>query len=189
MTSEWYSQLEAIKLHLISQDPQLKLLFKIVDDTGFQLHTIIKEPYTALLGAIIGQKISYKTAKSLRGQLYQRYGTNITPDVIKDADLSFLGVVPATIIANVTDYIILNNIDMNTEEGIRSLINVTGIGSWTIDTTLLTSLMHWDIFPLNDKFLQARMVRLYGKNCDIKAISDKWSPYRSVITWNFWRWF
>src|SRR5437016_4358076 len=112
MTSEWYSQLEAIKLHLISQDPQLKLLLKIVDD-----------------------------------------------------------------------------IYINTEEGIRSLINVTGIGSWTIDTTLLTSLMHWDIFPLNDKFLQARMVRLYGKNCDIKAISDKWSPYRSVITWNFWRWF
>ena len=189
MTTEWYSQLEAIKLHLISQDSQLQILFKTVDDTGFQLHTIIKEPYTALLGAIIGQKISYRTAKSLRGQLYQHYGTSITPYMIKDADLSFLGVVPATIISNVTDYIILNSIDMNTEEGIRSLINVTGIGSWTIDTTLLTSLINWDIFPLNDKFLQVRMARLYGKGCDMAAISAKWSPYRSVTCWYMWRYF
>ena len=141
------------------------------------------------MGAIIGQKISYTAARSLRSKLYSRYGSEISPIMLKGQDLSFLGTIPATIIRDVTDYIIINNVDLNTEEGIRSLINVSGIGSWTIDTTLLTCLKNWDLFPLGDKFLQARMKRLYGNGYNANNISTNWIPYRSVVTWYLWRWF
>ena len=189
MSNEWYMQLSAVKSYLINKDPKLKEVFDIVDASGFQLHTVIKDPYTALVGAIIGQKISYTTAKSLRSKLYSQYGSVITPQMLQNQDLSFLGSVPASIITNVTNYIIINNVDLHTEAGIRSLINVNGVGSWTIDTTLLTCLKHWDLFPLNDKFLQTRMKRLYGKDCDMKTISNNWAPYRSLVTWYLWRWF
>lgn len=185
----WYAQLAAVKEYLSTRDPKLKSVFTVVDESGFQLHTVIKDPYTALVGAVIGQKITYKMAKMLRGQLYARYGPVVTPTQLKGADLSFLGAVPATIIEAVTSYILINNVDLDTEAGIRSLEAVSGIGPWTIETTLLTCLKNWDIFPRGDKFLQARMKRLYGPNCDIAAISAHWSPYRSLVTWYLWRWF
>lgn len=185
---QWYTDLAKIKEYLIAQDPKLKDVFTTVDASGFQLHTIIKDPYVALLGAIIGQKISYTVAKSLRRQLYERY-PNISPTQIRDADLSFLGTVPADIIRRVTQYIFEHNVDLTTEEGIRSLTNVRGIGSWTIETTLLTCLKNWDLFPEGDKFLHKRLQRLYGMKYDLQAISTRWKPFRSVVTWYLWRWF
>jgi 3-methyladenine DNA glycosylase/8-oxoguanine DNA glycosylase len=186
---EWYSQLSAVKSYLVTKDPGLQVVFDAVDANGFQLHTVIKNPYTALVGAIIGQKISYTKARSLRGELYSRYGASLAPEIIRDADLVFLGQVPATIITAVTEYILVNNVDLETEAGIMSLGEVCGIGSWTLDTVRITCLRNWDVFPLNDVFLQKRMQRLYGVNCDMKSISMNWSPYRSLVTWYLWRWF
>lgn len=186
--SNWYEQLEKVKQYILTRDPQLKIVFDRVDQEGFQLHTVIKDPYTALIGAVIGQKISYNNAKSLRGQLYSKYGNILNPKEIERADLSFLGQPTGNTIIRVTQYINNNNIDLNKEEGIRSLEIVKGI-----ETTLLTCLKNWDIFPLGDKFLQTRMKRLYGLTTANKTnmieISSKWSPYRSLVTWYLWRWF
>lgn len=186
---DWYIQLDRLKQHIVTLDPSLKRLFEEVDATGFQLHTVIKDPYPALIGAIIGQKIRYTQAKALRKQLYERFSTKFTPEIILNADLQWLGNKPAQIIRNVTMFILQNNIDLSTEHGIRSLNNVDGIGSWTIDTTLLTCLKSWDIYPEGDKFLQARIKRLYGNNVNIKFITNRWAPYRSLVTWYMWRWF
>lgn len=186
---EWYSQLSLVKSYLVTKDPALQIVFDVVDASGFQLHTVIKDVYTALVGAIIGQKISYTRARALRGELYTRYGASLSPEIIRSADLSFLGQVPATIIAAVTEYILINNVDLETEVGIMSLSAVSGIGSWTLDTVRITCLRNWDLFPLNDVFLQKRMQKLYGANCDMKGISAMWSPYRSLVTWYLWRWF
>lgn len=186
---EWYSQLSVIKEFLITKDKKLESLFDIVDKEGFQLHSVVKDPYTALIGAIIGQKITYKNAKNLRSQLYSRFGSILLPMQIKDADLDFLGLMKANIVKDVTNYILINNIDLNTEKGLYSLMNVKGIGLWTIETTLLTCLMNWNLFPMGDKFLQTRMKRLYGNNCNINVIIENWSPYKSIVTWYLWRWF
>lgn len=185
----WYFQLNIIKQNLISIDPKLEILFNHVDLSGFKLHAIIKNSYPSLIAAIIGQKISYYKAKSLRGQLYSKYGTNFTPQNLKNEDLSFLGFTSSNIILNVTNHIIDNNIDLSIEENIRSLVKIKGIGNWTIETTLLTCLKNWDIFPLADKFIIKNMKRLYGPNVNINEISSKWSPYKSIVTWYLWRWF
>lgn len=184
----WYHELEVIKNYLVIKDPKLKIVFDDVDKSGFELHTVFKKPYPSLIGAILGQKITYLKAKALRSQLYFRYGTDFKPADLQNENLDFLGTVPANIITNVTNYIIINNLDLETEDQIRSLINVNGIGLWTIDTTLLTCLKNWDIFPINDKFLNARLKKLYG-NVDHSNIINNWKPYRSLITWYLWRWF
>jgi 3-methyladenine DNA glycosylase/8-oxoguanine DNA glycosylase len=194
----WYQQISEIKDYLVTIDGKLKILFDDVDKTGFQIHTVMKEPYPALVGAIIGQKISYSLAKKLRSELYTRYGTIFTPQDLYQKDLSFLGAAEK-IIDNVTTYIVINNIDLSTEDNIRSLVTVNGIGKWTIDATLLTCLTTikcnadntstiWDLFPPNDKFIEARMKKLYGANYDTRII-DAWSPFRSIVTWYLWRWF
>ncbi|CAH6418442.1 Hypothetical protein HVR_LOCUS154 [uncultured virus] len=185
----WYSQLSEVKQHLITKDPKLAQVFETVDKGGFQLHTVIKQPYPALIGAIIGQKITYTAAKSLRGELYTRYGTEFIPTTLYRQDLSFLGPVVSTIIYDVTEYIMNYNVNLNTEEGIRSLMSVKGIGTWTIETTLITTFKNWNLFPIGDKFLEKRIIRLYGPGCDTKLISNQWAPYRSLVTWYLWRWF
>jgi DNA-3-methyladenine glycosylase II len=191
----WYNDLDKIKAYLISVDPILSTLFTEVDKTGFKIHTVMKMPYPALIGAIIGQKITYKQAKKLRSKLYSEYGTTFTPQDLYKKDLSYLGISPSSIIANVTNYIIENNIQLRTEDDINQLKCVTGIGNWTIETTLLTSLLiintdaSWNIFPFGDKFIQTRIKRLYGINCNIEELSSKWAPFKSVVTWYLWRLF
>ena len=186
---QWYEELECVKKHLVTVDPQLAVVFTAVDNSGFKLHTVIKEPYVALIAAIIGQKIRYQTAKDLRGKLYTQLGTTFTPQQLLQANLSFLNTTASTIIHDVTRYIITHNVDLSTEDGIRSLKWVNGIGPWTVETTLLTCLKNWNLFPLGDKFLQVRMKKLYGAKCDMVAISERWAPYKSVVTWYLWRWF
>jgi len=150
----WYENLNKVKDYLGKVDPKLLTVFNDVDKSGFKLYSVIKDPYTALICAIVGQKITYKLAKSLRGQLYSRHGSVLSPHIIINSDLVFLGNITETIIKDVTLFILTYNINLNTEEGIRSLQNVKGIGLWTIETTILISLMNWNIFPKGDKFLQ-----------------------------------
>lgn len=182
----WYAQLEQVKAHLVTVDPVLGPIFEYVDGTGFRLHTSYKEPYPALVAAIIGQKIRYTAAKQLRGQFYSRYGNNFTPRQIQHQDLSFLGPVPATIIANVTNHIIAHQLSLGTEAEIRSLSCISGIGPWTVETTLITCLQNWDLFPCGDKFLQNK-IRQFYHSADLVTISSKWAPYRSLVTWYLWR--
>lgn len=187
----WYEQLNKVKLYLQKQDPILERLFHTVDNNGFKLYNEIKKPFPALIGVIIGQKINYNTARSLRKKLYEQFGIDFTPLTLKNKDISFLGNNIVTIINGVIDYITSNNIDINNEIGIKMLINVKGIGPWTINATLVTSLLSCDIYPQGDKFLEKRIRRLYGEldKASINNIIMKWSPYRSLVTWYLWRFF
>lgn len=185
----WYADLEKLKQVLVERDPRLQPVFTTVDASGFALHTVIKSPYPALIGAIIGQKVRYTQARQERARLYSQYGTDFTPTQLSDQDFAWLGGFRAQAIVNVTEHILTYAPDLSTEDGIRSLTIVPGIGLWTIETTLLTCLMSWDIFPMGDKFLQTRMRRLYGPSVNIKAVTAQWAPYRSVVTWYLWRWF
>ena len=38
--------------------------------------------------------------------------------------------------------------------------NVKGIGQWTVDNTLLVSMIDWDAFPLGDYFIKKRVQKL-----------------------------
>lgn len=176
---------QAIK-YLIQKDNKLEQLFTAVTD--FDIFSVVKKSYPALIAAIIGQKIKFQTARALRSKLYTIYGTEFTPQDLLDQDLSFLGPVCATIINTVTKYIIDNNIDL-TEDNIKKLDIVKGVGQWTIQTTMLTCLMDWDIFPVKDKFIETRMKKIYGPNCNFVAVSQQWAPYRSLVSWYLWRWF
>jgi 3-methyladenine DNA glycosylase/8-oxoguanine DNA glycosylase len=181
-------QLQVLKSEILLKDPKLIPVFNKVDESGFQLFSVIKEPYPALIGAIIGQKIRYEQAKNLRSLLYSKFTTYFTPDQIYNGDLSFLPNDKVKIIRDVTEYILANDLTL-TKENIEKLDVVKGIGIWTIQTTLLTCLYDFDVFPLDDKFIQVRMKRIYGNDVNMKVVSEVWAPYRSLVTWYLWRWF
>jgi DNA-3-methyladenine glycosylase II len=69
---------------------------------------------------------------------------------------------------------------------------VKGIGRWTAEMFLLFHLLRPNVFPVDDIGLQ-RAIRLQyntGKalsKLKMRAISERWLPWRSVATWYLWR--
>ena len=175
-----------IKNYLTQRDPKLDQVFSVVDASGWNLTQSIRDPYTSLVSAIIGRRISYKRAREYRRQMFVKYGNTFRPDILIHENLSWLGDDRGEVIHRVSQHIIDFRLSLNNELEIRSLTCIAGIGEWTVQTTLLTAMMNWDIFPSNDKFIQARLRKLYG--CE-NVNTELWAPYRSVVAWYLWRWF
>ena len=183
---------DEVKQYLIGVDPNMRIVFDAVGTLNFS--DLMKPVYVALIGAILGQKIPYREAKELRGRLYTQCGTdfgisNIDPLLSSD----FFPSQPRQIIFNLNTFLKNNNIDVNTCD-LDCLLNVVGIGPWTIVVTKLTSFRSWDLFPPEDLFLRKRLQKLYSLERmpsieEARLLAVKWSPYRSFVTWYLWRWF
>jgi len=186
-----------IQQYLISRDPPLDILFKTI---GPELFTgLPKPPYVALIGAVIGQIVRYTKAKSVRSKLYEVCGIDFQPSTITNLTTQHwnyigLGLDKVEVILRINQYLRTNNITLNTVENIKSLKQIKGIGEWTINTTILTSFMDWDTFPSGDLFIRKRIKKLYNltklpTNREVRNISERWKPYRSIVAWYLWRWF
>jgi len=87
----------------------------------------------------------------------------------------------------------LNTFSKLSDEEIRDeLIQVKGIGPWTIDMFLMFSLNRMDILPINDLGIQKGFKILF----DLKELphpkfmienSAIWKPYRTIACWYLWK--
>ena len=81
---------------------------------------------------------------------------------------------------------LLNEIEIRNQ-----LIKVKGIGNWTIDIYLMFCLNFNDIIPLGDIAIINTIKELYNCNSseEIKQISEKWMPHRSMATYLLWHYY
>ncbi len=194
--SSFYDELSTALASLQKRDPTLGQLFEAVT---VNWPKIIKPPYVALIGAIIGQKISYKQARTIRGKIYQIFGFRFsTSDIenVTDSALRRYGLNTRmiNIIRQVDAYIDNNRLALESAADLRKLAVVRGIGPWTINTAILTSMTDWTVFPTNDLFIKKRVQKLYklakmpsSKELEIRC--KDWAPYQGVVCWYLWRWF
>jgi len=162
------------------------------------IHTYIKPAYVALINAIIGQKIQINQARNIRSRLYALLTNNFTVydiERLTDQQLLETGVdeKKLNIIRNTNKYLLENNNELDTAAKIRSLTKINGIGEWTVINVLLATLKDLDVIPATDKFLQKRIQELYSlptvpTRREVLQLSEKWKPYRGIVTWYFWRW-
>ncbi len=70
----------------------------------------------------------------------------------------------------------------------RQLIQIKGVGNWTIDMFLIFSKNNLDIFPEGDLALINIIKKKYQVNSidQILEIANKWSPYRTIATLYLW---
>ena len=70
----------------------------------------------------------------------------------------------------------------------RQLIQIKGVGNWTIDMFLIFSKNNLDIFPDGDLALINIIKKKYQVNSidQILEIANKWSPYRTIATLYLW---
>jgi DNA-3-methyladenine glycosylase II len=75
---------------------------------------------------------------------------------------------------------------------IEHLVQVKGIGRWTVQMFLMFRLGRPDVLPELDLGVQNAIQRAYGLKkrptpTDVLRIGEKWRPYASIASWYLWR--
>ena len=187
------------KLYLSNKD---KVLKKIILQFPKEHMTINTNHYHSLINSIIGQQISVNAASSIKNKFFS-LDDNITPTkiikinnrLIKKCGLSKQ---KTEYINNVSIFFLKNKkfikqIHNYEDEFIRNkLIQIKGVGNWTIDMFLIFSLGFNNIFPEGDLGFLKAISKAYNKNIPLdknylNKLKKRWSPYNSLATWYLWR--
>jgi DNA-3-methyladenine glycosylase II len=198
---------EAVE-HLRAADPVMAGIIEQVGpcllgsstDRGGPAH----DHYGALLRAIVGQQLSVSAARSIYGRLTERYGGRTPspaklladdPDELRTAaGLSRAKVVFLRDLAERLESGALRLDDIEEvpdDEVARRLIEVKGVGQWTVDMYLLFHLGRPDVLPVGDlgirraAMLSYRLRKLPQPPRLVK-LARPWCPWRSVASWYLW---
>ena len=190
----WAKAVEYLK----STDP---ILSEIIDEN---LHPFLSpngNVGNTLIKSIVGQQISVKAADSVWRKMEDLLGT-VIPENIVLYDLQDLR--ECGLLMRKSEYMLdfsklwvdsLSDLDWFSmdDEGVKSrLLEIRGVGPWTVDMVMIFALGQPDILPLGDIGLIRAIEKTYarGSNLGVEEILDistGWSPYRTVATWYLWR--
>ena len=152
--------------------------------------------FAALLSAIVGQQVSVAAAAAIWKRLIDAKLTGprkimrASDDDLRAAGLSRQKIRYArSLVEARIDFAALR--DAPTAEVVGVLTQVPGIGVWTAEIYAMFSLGHADVFAPGDLALQegARMVLDLPerpKERELRAIAERWSPWRSVAARLLW---
>ena len=156
--------------------------------------------FNALSKSIIYQQLSGKVAKIIYIRFLSLFKNKIPKPKhylkIKVSDLNRIGLSKQKIsyITNVSQFFIEkeNNIDFENEKEIKKqLIDIKGIGQWTIDMFMMFTLCKTDVLPIGDLGIKKAFKELYklkelpSENF-MKKKSLKWRPYRTIACCYLW---
>ena len=157
--------------------------------------------FATLVRIILEQQVSLASARMAYARLQAAAG-RITPRRILALRTSGLGKAgltrqKSTYCVNLATRIVegtlnLRDMAIKDEAVIRgSLLNVSGIGRWTVDIFLLMALRRPDVWPVGDLALaksiqQVKQLRDLPTAQDQLRIAATWSPCRSIAARIFW---
>ena len=187
------------KIYLSNKDKVLKKLIQTYRNEYLNLNS---NYFHSLINSIIGQQISVSAADSMKTKFF-KLKRNITPQTVSKlstTDLRKCGLSRQKIlyIRNISTFFLQNkkfikNINKSSEEEIyNNLIEIKGVGNWTIHMFLMFSYGSSNIFPTGDLGFLKAISKLYKVQLPIserklKLLYKKWSPYSSQATWYLWR--
>lgn len=81
---------------------------------------------------------------------------------------------------------------LSDEELIARLIEVRGVGRWTVEMLLIFTLGRLDVFPSDDYGVRngwrlANQLEEMPKPKEFRALAEKWQPHRTLAAWYLWR--
>ena len=187
------------KLYLSNND---KILKNIIQNYPKEYLSINNNYYHCLINSIIGQQISVSAANSIKNRFFS-LNSKINPkNVLKIRNNSLIKVglskQKINYIKNISNFFInnknfINQIQTYDENQIKNkLIQIKGIGPWTVDMFLIFGLGKSNVFPRGDLGFVKAISLSYNKELPIsenflKKLYHKWSPYNTIATWYLWR--
>ena len=82
--------------------------------------------------------------------------------------------------------------EMTDAEITKQLVQIRGLGQWTIEMFLLLALCRTDVIPSADFIFKKELKLLMGlsdipKRGQISKITEHWRPWRSLGVWYLWQ--
>ena len=180
-------------MDLISHEPKFDVIFQIF---GYPKIRKADGGFKALLKTIISQQLSVAAAANIWARLEENgYASLDGIKRAKESELREVGLSRQKIkyvnsLAWVDiDFSSLARLD--SDEVIKILTSVKGIGMWTAEIYLMFSMQRSDIFPAGDLALQISASHLMGRREKFseKQLREKslaWSPNRSAAALMLW---
>ena len=188
----------AICDQLAKRDADLK---RILKTRGYPSMWTRPNSFQTLILTILEQQVSLAAAYAAFKRLKERIGT-VTPDklaALSDEDLRACYFTRQKIVyarglteAIQSKQIKLRALHHQPDESVREqLINLKGIGNWTIDVYLMHALRRTDLFPLGDIALVDSLKHIKQLPDDISKedmleIAAQWRPNRTIAAMILW---
>lgn len=160
--------------------------------------------YGALVRSIVGQQLSVLAARSILARLHERFGGRTpTPRQILADDPEELRAAAGlsrskvTFLRDLADHVesgalVLEDLDgLPDAEVAQQLVQVKGIGQWTVDMFLIFHLGRPDVLPVGDLGVRrAAMIEYRLRKLPLPPrltrLARPWRPWCSVGTWYLW---
>ncbi len=180
---------------LKEKDPILNEIIRTIPEP---ITESTNDVFSDLVGCIVAQKIHYRGVspwmKKLSILLTEQHPTpesvlNIDEKAFSEMKLSNNKYQTLFRLADTWQKQKMDKIDWATltDEEVKGLLmDIKGIGNWTIDMILLYTLQRPNVFPHEDYHLKNMMVQLYGLNPKSKLKAQmldeasEWAPYQST---------
>ena len=185
-------------LVLTQKDEVLK---GIISEFGLPIIQKREEGFASMCHIILEQQVSIASAKAAYEKLVSLVG-KIDPITIynaTDQDLRNCGISrqKTLYLKDVAQRVInkelsFSSLPMKTEQQIRNeLIQIKGVGNWSIDVYLMFCMQSQDIIPLGDIAIKNTLIELYQCQSEeeMLAVSSNWAPFRTVASFIIWHYY
>lgn len=177
---------------------------------NFAFSPLLREENIALYLclSIISQQLSTRVARIICDRFLELLG-NHEPTcahilAIDASELRSIGLSrsKADYIHNVCRFFIEHSLDdealhsLSNEDLMETLLQIKGVGKWTIQMLLMFAMAREDVFAPDDLGIQKAMARLYRleslpakeRKQRMLTISEKWKPFRTYACLALWSW-
>lgn len=165
-----------------------------------------RSPFQALVQAVTHQQLNGTAAATILGRVKKLYpGRRFpsprdildTPDrKLRKAGLSraktaaIKDIAAKTLNGHVPGKAAISK--MREEEIMERLIEVRGVGPWTVEMLLIFTLGRQDVFPVTDYGVRKGFQKVFGRRTlpsakEMLAHGERWRPHRTVAAWYLWR--
>ena len=165
----------------------------------------MRTPFEALLRAIVYQQLSGRAAGTIHARVLTLFeGGRPTPralatmgeERLRQAGLSRAKAAAARDLAEKTIARVVPGgralRGMPDDEVVARLVQVRGVGRWTVEMLLISHLARPDVLPATDLGIRRGFARIQGleelpEPANLLAYGERWRPWRTVASWYLWR--
>ena len=186
----------------LSQDPELTRL--VEKRPGIRIPGAW-DPFELAVRAVLGQQVTVKGATTLAGRLVRSFGKPLgecglaplthlfpTPEVLAEADVSSIGIprARAATIRRLASDVAAGKLSLygvvRTEDVRQVLLEIPGIGDWTVQYIAMRALGEPDAFPASDLGLRSALPGARLSAAALARRSECWRPWRAYAA--MWLW-
>lgn len=193
-------ELVKARRHLLKQCRTIATIVKRVGPCELSINP---DSFAVLCRAIIGQQLSTKAAASIHARVVTILGGDYRPNnfqTLTDEQLRGCGLSNGKVrflrdlVDKVNDGTVpIKKLPKLEDDEIRErLLQVKGIGPWTVDMYLMFGLGRPDVLPTGDLGIRMGFKKAFGLDVlptppMMVELATPWQPYRTVASWYLWR--